>query len=276
VWEIPWIVGVDWIPINLAHEPLATGVIQSPKGWVIISTTIALLVLGLSKVWHLTSQIEAARQAERKRISREIHDDLGQLLTGIKMELRLIENALSKRDDRSLNPVIDQLVETAELVDATIGTVQRIATDLRSDVLDHLGLSCAMGEAAERFSKRTGIPCTLDFKVRETMVEPEVVSAAFRIFQEALTNIARHAHASDVKVECGENQGFLRLSIRDDGVGINLTEVADAASLGLLGMQERAARVGGSVGFKRLTGGGTEVLCTVPLHGKSNGEKSAG
>jgi len=244
-----------------------------------------LSVLGLSKVWHpwrgaerrhLTSQIEGARQAERRRISREIHDDLGQLLTGIKMELRLIENALSKRDDRSLNPVIDQLVETGGLVDATIASVQRISAGLRSDALDHLGLSCAMNEAAQRFSKWTGIPCTIDFEEPESTVGPEVVSAAFRIFQESLTNIARHAHASEVKVKCEAHHGVLRLSIRDDGVGLNLTSVNDPASFGLLGMQERATWVGGSVGFTRLAGGGTEVLCTVPLHGKSNGGEAAG
>ena len=199
-------------------------------------------------------------------------DELGQLLTGIKMELRLIENDLSNREDRSLNPVIDKLVDTAEMVDSTIGSVQRIAAGLRPSALDYLGLPCALNQEAERFAKRTGIPCAIDVKEPETAMSPEVETVVFRIFQESLTNIARHAHASKVEADCAENEGVLRLSVRDNGDGMDLSALDDPDSLGLIGMLERAETIGGSVCFIRHPDEGTEVVLTVPLAGKPGGE----
>ena len=132
----------------------------------------------------LSSKLQTMREEERTSISREIHDELGQQLTGIKMQLRLIEDHLADREDRSLNPLIDDLVETSAMIDETIHSVRRISSGLRPLALDHLGLAAALDEEAEQFSKRTGIECRLKIGEMEEPIQPEVQTAAFRIFQE--------------------------------------------------------------------------------------------
>jgi signal transduction histidine kinase len=289
-----WIVESDLILNKNVSDQAQTGVIQSLKGLNFVLTTAILLFFVLRGAyggWRsaearrladierargiyrcLSSKIQSLREEERTRIAREIHDELGQLLTGIKMELRLIENNLSNREDRTLNPVIDLLVDTAEMVDTTIDSVQRISAGLRPCALDDLGLPCALSQEAERFAKRTGITCAIDIKEPETPMSPEVETAVFRIFQESLTNIARHAHASKVEADYAETKGVLRLSVRDNGDGIDPSVLDDPDSLGLIGMLERAENVGGSVSFIRHPDEGTEVILTVPLAGKSSGE----
>jgi signal transduction histidine kinase len=289
-----WIIGSDLFLSNNVTDQYQTGVIQSLKGLNFVMTTAILLFFVLRSAYvgwrsaegrrladmeraretyrSLSSKIQTLREEERTQIAREIHDELGQLLTGIKMELRLIENDLSNREDRSLNPVIDKLVDTAEMVDSTIGSVQRIAAGLRPSALDYLGLPCALNQEAERFAKRTGIPCAIDVKEPETAMSPEVETVVFRIFQESLTNIARHAHASKVEADCAENEGVLRLSVRDNGDGMDPSALDDPDSLGLIGMVERAETIGGSVFFIRHPDEGTEVVLTVPLAGKPGGE----
>jgi signal transduction histidine kinase len=289
-----WIVGSDLILSWNVSNQFQIGVIQSLKGLNFIITTAILLFFVLRTAYggwrsaegrrladmertrelyrSLSSTTQSLREEERTQIAREIHDELGQLLTGIKMELRLIENDLSNRDDRSLNPAIDKLVDTAEMVDNTIISVQRIAAGLRPSALDDLGLPCALSQEAERFAKRTGIPCAIEVKEPETTISPEVETAVFRIFQESLTNIARHAHASKVEADCAENEGVLRLSVRDNGDGMDLSALNDPESLGLIGMMERAETIGGSVFFIQHPDEGTEVILTVPLVGKPAGE----
>jgi signal transduction histidine kinase len=205
------------------------------------------------------------RVEERTRISREIHDELGQLLTGIKMQLRLIEDHLADREDRSLNTAIDDLVETSAMIDETINSVRRISSGLRPLALDHLGLAAALDEEAEQFSKRTGIECRLKIGEMEESIRPEVQTAAFRIFQESLTNVARHAEARVIDAGCSTGDGVLTLTVRDDGVGIAPDAAGNPESLGLMGMLERAADTGGKVEFDSPSGHGTRVVLTIPL-----------
>jgi signal transduction histidine kinase len=213
----------------------------------------------------LSARIEALHEEERTRISREIHDELGQMLTGIKMDLRWMEHRLDEfGDDRRVNPILDKLVGTAELIDATVKEVQRIAAELRPGLLDKLGLPTALQYEGARFEERTGIACRLVVPGETLPLPPEVATAFFRIFQEAVTNVARHAQATAVEVELQPQADGCRLEIRDNGKGMAGIDLANVKSLGLLGMQERAALLGGGVSFAPRAGGGTVVTVRIP------------
>jgi PAS domain S-box-containing protein len=213
----------------------------------------------------LSARIETMREEERTRISREIHDELGQMLTAIKMDLRWMEHRLDEfGDDRRVNPILDKLVVTAELTDATVKTVQRIAAELRPSTLDKLGLPTALQYEGARFKERTGIACRLVVPGETLPLPPEVATAFFRIFQEALTNVARHAKATAVEAELRPEADGCRLEIRDNGQGMAGVDLANLKSLGLLGMQERASLLGGGVSFAPRPGGGTMVTVRIP------------
>jgi len=167
-------------------------------------------------------------------------------------------------DDRRVNPILEKLVETAELVDATVKTVQRIAAELRPGILDKLGLPMALQYEASEFEKRTGIPCRVALPPTDPLLRPEPATAFFRIFQEALTNVARHAGATLVEIEFRVDGSNGHLDIRDNGKGMSGVELATPLSLGLLGMQERARALGGCVSFAPRPGGGTVVRVHIP------------
>lgn len=272
---------------RLTMQDAQAGLMQPVKGLNFVITTAVLLFLLLRRAYggwrraeqqrlavieqarerikQLCAHLQTQREEDRTRISREIHDELGQLLTGIKMELRLVENRLSDRDDRSLNSTIDQLVEISELVDTTISAVQRIATGLRPSALDHLGLGPALLEEAARFSQRSRIPCTVKLGSLQEDLPPEVSTTAFRVFQEALTNVARHAEAHRIDASCAIKDNALRLTVHDDGKGIDPAVLESPRSIGLIGMLERAQNIGGTVVFRRNSGKGTELILTLPL-----------
>ena len=213
----------------------------------------------------LSARLESLREEERTRIAREIHDELGQLLTGLKMDLRWVENRLSSQDaPSSLNRVLDKVVEATELVDATISSVQKIATDLRPGVLDTLGLATAIQHEATRFQDRTGIAARVQVPDPPPLVPAPAATAVFRILQEALTNVARHAGGTEVVIELREESGRLVLQVRDNGRGLRALEVDHPKSLGLLGMRERAALLGGETDFTNGPGGGTVVTLRLP------------
>lgn len=292
-----WIVGSDLLLTKASIEDTQVGLIQSLKGLNFVITTAVLLFFVLRRAYRgwrhaeqqklavielarekfhkLSSRVQSLREEERTRIAREIHDELGQLLTGIKMELRLLENRLSKNGDRSVNHAIDKLVEISELVDDTIASVQRISAGLRPSALDNLGLGTALIDEAGQFTQRTGIPCAIIVEELPDTLPSEVSTTAFRIFQESLTNIARHAeaHRIDSRVSCDKN--LLRLMIHDDGKGIDPAAADDPKSLGLIGMLERAEHVGGEVVFLRHPDKGTDVILTVPLPSTENAPDSS-
>lgn len=213
----------------------------------------------------LTARIESLREEERRRISREIHDELGQMLTALKMDLRWIEKKLAEReDDPSLNPLLDRVVSATELADGTITAVQRIASELRPGILDNLGLVPALQHEAARFQERTGIQCTVQVPEPAPEIPTAICTALYRIFQECLTNVARHAKASRVQVHFGQEEERFFLKVEDNGVGLPAAELANPQSLGLMGMQERVIPLGGRVTFDKPSEGGTIVCVCIP------------
>ena len=213
----------------------------------------------------LSAKLQSLREEERSRIAREIHDELGQMLTGLKMDLRWIERRLSQSADATLNPLLDKVVEAGELADATINTVQRISSDLRPGVLDNLGLVAAVRHEAARFQERTGVTCRLACPEESLPLPRDIATAAFRIFQESLTNVTRHAQASEVSVELGWKGAELSLDIADNDRGIQPADLEDPKSLGLLGMRERAQILEGDLTITPRPSGGTLVQLRLPL-----------
>jgi two-component system sensor histidine kinase UhpB len=224
------------------------------------------LELSRRQLRALSARLESLREADRTRIAREIHDELGQMLTGLKMDLRWMERRLGQMPDQAaLNPLLDKVVEASQLVDTTIATVQKISSELRPGVLDHLGLTAAVQHEAVRFQQRTGIACQAVVPEATPSFSREVATGVFRILQEALTNVTRHANANAVQVELRIEGKRLVLEVADNGKGISETELSAPRSLGLLGMKERAAMLGGELNFHRLESGGTRVTLRVPL-----------
>lgn len=207
----------------------------------------------------LTNHLHSVREEERTRIARQVHDELGQALTGLKLDLSWLSGKL--RGARGLQRKIKGM--TAH-IDETINTVRRIATDLRPGVLDSLGLVAAIEWQAQDFQQRTRIACAVSIEVAETLLDPNFTTVCFRIFQETLTNIIRHAKATQVEVRLTESDGVLVLTVRDNGRGISERDINDR-SIGLIGMKERAAQVGGEVFFFGLPSHGTTVTMRVPL-----------
>jgi len=206
----------------------------------------------------LSARQEAVREEERARIAREIHDELGQQLTAIKLELLAMRDRLPGSDSAGWR-------ELTSMVDGTIRSVKRIATDLRPAVLDYLGLSAAVEWQVNQFQERTGIRCSLALDQWRT--DSPLAVVCFRILQEALTNVARHADASNVRVWLYHRDGQLRLGVEDDGKGMPSAARFTGKSLGLLGMKERAQMAGGELQIESTPGMGTIVQASFPMEG---------
>jgi PAS domain S-box-containing protein len=253
-----------------------SAVVRSPKGEQIIATIAQghditarkkaeeALRLSGEQLRALSVHLQSLREEERTRIAREIHDELGQLLTGLKMDLHWAETRLEELKEPRLNPILDKLVAATEVADATITTVQRIASELRPGVLDRLGLMMALRHEIDQFRQRTGIVCHMDTPEEEPDYAPELATAFYRIFQETLTNVARHAVASAVQVAFRGTGAWHTLEVRDNGKGIDEAALTSPHALGLLGMQERAHLLGGTVAFQREATGGTIVTVRLP------------
>ena len=210
----------------------------------------------------LSERIEQMREAERARIARELHDELGQLLTGIKLDFSAAVRRL--REVKAPGDVADRLQSAMGQIDIGIAMVRRIASDLRPAALDHRDLGGAIEDEARRVTARSRLPIRVTARVDDP-VAPELATAAFRIFQEALTNAVRHAHATAIAARVTTRGGRLRLSLRDNGVGMPATPPGDGA-LGLLGMQERARSAGGNLAIRSRPGHDTLVSVVLPLH----------
>jgi signal transduction histidine kinase len=211
----------------------------------------------------LSVYLQTVREEERTRIAREVHDELGQALTGCKLDLSWIASKLPK-DQRAL------LQKTRELtghIDSTIQLVRRIATELRPGILDHLGLAAALEWQANEFQNRTGIRCDVHADIGELSLTQDMNTTFFRIFQETLTNIIRHAGATQVSVDLKQVGNEIILRVRDNGRGITRAEIKNTKSMGLLGMRERAPVLGGDFRIGRIPGAkGTRVTVNIPLH----------
>jgi len=208
----------------------------------------------------LAGRLQSVREEERKRVAREIHDQLGQALTAIKLDL----SSLVRELPPGQNHLEEKGAPLLQLVDETIESVRRISTELRPGMLDDLGLAATVEWAAEEFAARTGTKCFLDLSPEPIAVDSETATAVFRIFQETLTNVARHAGASEVRVRLAEQDGALTLEVHDNGRGIGEVELASADSLGILGMRERALLLGGTLNITGEAGKGTTVKIRIP------------
>jgi len=209
----------------------------------------------------LSARIIAAQEEERTRISREIHDELAQALTTLTFDLAWLGNKLPEEDVAVQNKVMTMNQRIGE----TIKAVQRISAELRPGMLDDLGLVAAVEWYLTDFQERTGITCDLKMEPEDFTLDTGRCTTVFRIFQEALTNVARHASATNVKVKLQKRKGRLLLEVRDDGRGITAEQAASSRSLGLTGMRERARLWNGSVTIKGTEGKGTAVLVEIPL-----------
>jgi signal transduction histidine kinase len=213
----------------------------------------------------LSLYLQCVREEERIRIAREVHDELGQALTGLKLQLTW----LGARLPAELRPLHERIRMMSRSIDETIQAVRRIATELRPGVLDSAGLTAALEWQAQEFEKQTGLQCRVRSTVRETLWDQDLNTAFFRIFQETLTNVIRHAHATKVEVRFAEVGDFLVLIVKDDGQGISEMEIHNTKSIGLLGMRERAALLGGEVRLRGEPGKGTTVTVRIPRSGKA-------
>lgn len=211
---------------------------------------------------NLTAYLQEVRENERTIIAREIHDELGQIMTALKIDLSWIQDKYS--DHGTLNEKIKSMLS---LIDATIQTVKKIITDLRPGILDHLGISAAIEWQAEEFQKITGIPCAVVIVPEEILLNKDLSTNFFRIFQEILTNVMRHAEATHINVRLEESDGRVMLNVRDNGNGITEEQIYNPSSFGIMGIRERVNFLGGSFKITGTPREGTEISIIVPLRG---------
>jgi PAS domain S-box-containing protein len=218
------------------------------------------LSLSRQNLRGLAARLQAVREEERALLAREIHDILAQELTRLKIDITWIRRQLAQPGDSSKQQSIkEKLASMSELTDVAIATVQKIATELRPVVLDSLGLCAAIEWQANDFETRTGIKCSVTVPESDLRLDRDRSTALFRILQESLTNVARHSAATRVEVELGCEGGIISLRVGDNGRGIRPAELNDPRSVGLLGMRERAALLGGQCEIKSGVDGGTIV-----------------
>jgi two-component system sensor histidine kinase UhpB len=215
----------------------------------------------------LSARLRSAREEEGIRIAREIHDELGGTLTSLRWELESIRKALCEPERALLTgDPREKLDAMLDMTARMVGTIRRIASDLRPAVLDVLGLEEAIEWQAQQFKERTGIAVHCETPQDDVVLNPDQSTAVFRIFQEALTNIRRHAGATRVDVSMLVEAGAFVLRVKDNGRGITEDERSGLLSIGLLGMRERAHVLGGEVDVVAIGGKGTTVTVRLPLH----------
>jgi signal transduction histidine kinase len=214
---------------------------------------------------NLAVHLESVREQERAEIAREIHDELGQSLTALKLDVHWIgtkagsKNAALAARTRSMSAMIDD----------TMQSVRRISSELRPKLLDDLGLSAALEWQAREFERHAGIACDIRSQPDDIVIDQARSTALFRIFQETLTNVARHAGATRVEVVLSRNgTDTVEMVVQDDGRGITPSRVADAQSLGIIGMRERVRSLNGTIEFIGRPGAGTTVRVSLPAQGE--------
>ncbi len=215
------------------------------------------------QIRYLASYLQTIREKERTDIAREIHDGLGQSLTALKFDLMNLTRDIDRPEGQEHSSILAKMHVMSDFIDELSNQVHKIAMELRPGILDHLGLSSAIEWQLQDFKKRTGISGEYTPAVKTT-VNGEIATAIFRILQEALTNVIRHANATTVEVTLKEEAGYLILEVQDNGEGFSENNLHDEHSLGLLGMKERAYSHGGTLDIKSTVGAGTKVVVSVP------------
>lgn len=212
---------------------------------------------------RLTRQVVQAQEAERQRVARELHDEIGQALTAVNLNLQSLQAGITDAT------ITLRVQDSLNIIEQTLNQVRDLSLDLHPSILDDLGLVAALKWYLDRQAQRAGLVIELLAQPLKTDLPPELKSTCFRVAQEAITNIVRHANAKKVRVELRHHKQELELIIRDDGSGFDVEparrRAVRGASLGLLGMQERVALVGGRLQIKSTRGVGTEIRATYPL-----------
>lgn len=209
----------------------------------------------------LASHLQSIREEERSRIAREIHDELGQALTALKMDTHWVGQRLSNKNQQLL---LEKTQSMSKLIDMTVQSVQRISSELRPGLLDDLGLSAAIEWQANEFRSRTNIQCKIISIPEDIILDSDSSTAIFRLFQETMTNIARHANATRVEVMLKQKSGTVELIVHDNGKGITEKENSDSGSFGLIGMRERVHSLGGYLTIRGAPNKGTSVEVFIP------------
>ena len=214
----------------------------------------------------LAAHLLSAREDERTRIAREIHDEIGTLMTAIKMDLVFLGREISGNGaKKSPDALREQISATTKLVDDAIAAVHEVVRELRPGVLDHLGLRAALEWQMQDFQTRSKIECQFDSDLNELNLDPARSTALFRILQETLTNVARYAEATRVQASLRKENSQLILQVSDNGKGISEQQIANVKTFGLLGMRERAHVFGGDVVIGGSPGEGTVVTVRIPI-----------
>jgi signal transduction histidine kinase len=209
----------------------------------------------------LSAHLQEVREDERTRIARKIHDDLGQALTALKIDLSWLNKKLASDQD----PVREKLQSMVTLINETIETVHNVSEDLRPGILDDFGLSAAIEWQAEEFQKRTGMECRTSLALNEIDLSKEKSTNLFRIVQESLTNVIRHADATKVEINLHEEDGKLVLEVVDNGRGITKAAITNPKSFGLIGIKERVHSLGGEVEIAGVPNEGTRLMVRMPI-----------
>ncbi|MDR0933471.1 MAG: histidine kinase, partial [Burkholderiaceae bacterium] len=253
---------IRWINLLAAPHPLENGDVQ----WEGIMTNITRskqeemeIRLSRTRLAELSAHVEEVKEHERTQISREIHDDLGGNLTAIKMALAL----LAKRLPRNKPELAEKAQYVDQLVDRTIEAAHRIASNMRPSILD-IGIVAALEWQADEFARQSGIPCRFESAVSEIQLQSAQSTALFRIAQEALTNIARHAEASQVSIQLTTTRTHVQLRITDNGKGITVADRMKPQSFGIRGMIERAHSLGGKLSFDSVPGKRNTITVVIP------------
>jgi PAS domain S-box-containing protein len=215
----------------------------------------------LEQLRALAARLQSVREEERALVAREMHDELGQACTAIKMDLA----SIGRKATKSQMQIRAKVDSATQLVDKMIFTVRRIASELRPRTLDDLGLTAALEWQAQEFEGRTGIRCVLVLPLDQLALDPEPSTAIFRIFQESLTNVARHSQATLVEAHLEKQEDQLIFLVHDNGVGFDIAQARVRRSLGLVGMQERALLLKGELTIDAVPGSGTTVKLRIPL-----------
>jgi len=210
---------------------------------------------------RLASHLESVRESERARIARQLHDELGQALTAIKMDIAW----LLKRFPAADTAMARRAEGLSGLIDDALRTVRRLSQEMRPGILDDLGLKAALEWLCSDFAERTSITCGLDARLDEKRLTQDQATAFFRIMQEALTNVSRHAGAKSVRVRLQETGGEVRLEVNDDGRGITSSQTSGKGTLGLIGIRERVLALNGRLDIQGRPGGGTTLTIALPL-----------
>lgn len=212
---------------------------------------------------ELSAALQSIREEEKTRIARELHDELGQMLTALKMEAAAIASDLSPQQ----TDLMKRAQGMKQMIDQTVASVRRISADMRPMMLDNLGLAPTLEWLTNDIASRAGLAIELAMPEGDLGASGDAATAIFRIVQEALTNVVRHAQASKVKVDIARTGGDVRVRVSDDGCGLSEVDQRKARSFGLLGMRERAYVLGGGFSIRGKPGKGTTVEATIPAFG---------